>query len=59
MFPTGIILPVIFKVALLMFAAALVVGLFSRRGDRVMMGRLALIGLCLLLIAALIALVRL
>jgi hypothetical protein len=48
----------IFKMALLMFAAALVVGLLSRKTERVMMGRLALIGVILLLLAAFIKLVR-
>lgn len=48
----------IFTLALLMFALALVVGLLSKRGERVMMGRLALIGLCLLLLAIFIRLVR-
>ena len=49
----------IFKLALLMFAVALVVGLFSRKKERALMGRLALIGFILLLLAGFIKLVRL
>jgi len=54
-----IIIAMIFKLALLMFAVALVVGLFSRKSERMMMGRIALIGFILLLLAAFIKLVRL
>jgi len=59
LFASFIIIAMIFKLALLMFAVALVVGLFSRKSERMMMGRIALIGFILLLLAAFIKLVRL
>ena len=48
----------IFRLALLMFAAALVIGLLAKKSERVWMMRLALIGLCLLLLAAFIRVIR-
>jgi len=56
---SSIIIAMIFKLALLMFAVALVVGLFSRKSERMMMGRIALIGFILLLLAGFIKLIRL
>lgn len=48
----------IFRLALLMFAMALVIGLLAKKTERVWMARLALIGLCLLLLSVFIRVVR-
>jgi hypothetical protein len=48
----------LFRLALLTFAVALVIGLLAKTTERVWMARLALIGLCLLLLAMFVRVIR-
>lgn len=47
-----------FKIALIMWAAVFVIGLFAKPPQRIWMAKLALGGFCLLLLAALIRLLK-
>jgi hypothetical protein len=48
----------LFKMALILWTAAFLVGLFTRSQERIAMAKLALGGLCLLLLAALVRLLK-
>lgn len=50
--------PMFFKIALIMWAAVFVIGLFAKPPQRIWMAKLALGGFCLLLLAALIRLLK-
>ena len=53
-----ILLQMLFKIALIMWVAALLIGLLATGKERTWMVKLAYAGFCLLLLAALIKLVR-
>lgn len=48
----------LFKIVLIMWAAAFLIGLFAKPDQRVWMAKLALGGFCILLLVALIRLLR-